>query len=334
MPLRQRKEIQKMLRRLTILSALTCLAAAGAIFPDQVGEFKKGPVKTISIPDQPLYNEYGLDATEQAEYASGDQHFVATAWRFRDSTGAMAMYEARRPAGATPAKITKLSVQTSDGFIFAYGNYVFQLTGNLPKSFSEIWQNLPKLEESPLPVLMSMLPPEGLVPNSERYIVGPVSLERFEPRIAPSVAGFHMGTEGQTGKYKTDKGLLTLAVFNYPTPNLARDRYQAFQAIPGAVARRVGSLVALTINPPDADAAERVLSRVKYDTNITWSQKIPVNEVPGKIRYILNVLMFAGLLIVLCLAAGLIYAGFRILSRKLNRGEDPEAMITLRLGNK
>src|SRR5947209_20338186 len=108
---------------------LLCGLANGAIFPDEIGAFKKGPPRTIGVPDQALYEEYGLDSLEQAEYMSPESRFTATAWRFRDSTGALALFEARRPPGATPANLAKLSVQTSDGFIFAYGNYVFQFTG-------------------------------------------------------------------------------------------------------------------------------------------------------------------------------------------------------------
>ena len=65
---------------------------------------------------------------------------------------------------------------------------------------------------------------------------------------------------------------------------MARDRYQNFQNIPGAIAKRAGSLVAVTIQPPDADAAERILSQVKQETNITWNEKVPVNEVKGAAR--------------------------------------------------
>ena len=156
------------------------------------------------------------------------------------------MFEARRPPGATRDNATKLAVRTSDGVIFAYGNYVFQLTGTLPLAadLQQFYANLPKLEQSPLPPLVTDLPAEGLIPNSERYVVGPVSLDRFFGGVAPSMAAFHLGAEAQVGKYQTDKGLLTLAIFNYPTPNMARERYQEFQKVPGAVAKRVGTLVA------------------------------------------------------------------------------------------
>jgi hypothetical protein len=115
---------------------------------------------------------------------------------------------------------------------------------------------------------------------------------------------------------------------------MARERWQEFQKIPGAIARRVGSLVAVTINPPDADAAERILAQVKQETNITWNEAVPQDDTRNKARFILNVFIFSGMLIGLCLIAGLLYGGFRMLARKLNKGEDPEAMITLHLGGK
>lgn len=319
-----------------ILTALLVSAgfASAAVFPDTIGTFKKGEAQTIAVPDRALDTEYGLDTTEQAEYAAGKQHFTATLWRFNESTGAMAFFEARRPPGATSSNLTPLAVHTSDGTIFAYGNYVFQFTGSVPPAadLQQIFPNLPKLDQSPLPVLMTDLPKQDLVPNSERYIVGPVSLDRFFPGVAPSVAAFHVGAEAQLGKYRTAKGLLTLAVFDYPTPNIARERDQEFQKIPGAVARRIGPLVAVTMNPPDADAAERILDQVRYEENITWNEKVPQNEAKSMLKSVIQAFFFAGLLIVMFLAAGLLYGGSRVLMRKMNRGEDPDAMITLHLG--
>ena len=127
------------------------IAAHGAIFPDQIGDFEKGSPKTISVPDQALLDEFGLKATEQAEYKAAEKHFTATAWRFQDSTGAMALFESRRPPGAVPGRITKLAVQTSDGVIFAYGNYVFQLTGNVPtaEQFTQIYATCPSSNSRP-----------------------------------------------------------------------------------------------------------------------------------------------------------------------------------------
>ena len=307
-----------------------------AVFPEHIGTFDKGTPAALTLPDRGLMDEFGLEATEQAEYKSDAGHFTATAWRFHDATGAMAFFQSHRPSGATPASVIKLAVSTSDGTIFAYGNYVFQFTGAVPPAadLQQIYAQLPKLEQSPLPALMSFLPSSGLIANSERYILGPVSLDRFEPRIAPSVAGFHLGAEGQLGKYKSPKGPLSLAIFNYPTPGVARERLLEFQKIPGAMAKRAGPLVAVTIDPPDLDSAERLLAQVKYEANLTLSQKVPVNEVKGFARTLVNIFIFAGVVLGMCLVAGVAFGGFRILARKMGRRVDPDDMITLGLDGK
>lgn len=331
--------LQQALGRISLLLIVPALAM-GAIFPDKVGIFEKGAPATLAMPDKALFDEFGLEATEQAEYKlpgeKKPKHFTATAWRFHDSTGAMAFFQAHRPSGASPAALAKLSIATSDGKIFAYGNYVFQLTGAVPpaEDLQPIYAQLPKLEQSPLPTLMSFLPTAGLIPNSERYVLGPVSLDRFEPRIPPSAAGFHLGAEGQLGKYKSAKGPLNLAIFYYPTPGVARERLLEFQKIPGAMAKRVGPLVALTIDPPDLDLAERLLAQVKYETNLTWSQKVPVNEVKGFARSILTMILLAGVILGMCLVAGIALGGFRIMARKMGRPVEPNAMITLGLDGK
>jgi len=318
------------------LAFLATAAANAAIFPDQLGEFKKSAPKTISVPDLPLYEEYGLQTSEQADYSAGGKKFTATAWRFQDSTGAMAMFEARVPPGATPSKLSKLAVTTSDGVIFADGNYLFQFTGSVPGSaeLNQFYDQLPEFSQGQLPLLLDELPPDNLILNSQRYVMGPVSLQHFEPRIPPSVAAFHLGAEAQIGQYQSPKGKLTLAIFDYPTPNIARQQYEEFAKIPGAVAKRAGPLVAITIQPPDPDAAERVLAQVRYDAKITMNEPPPVTsrQVGGMM---MSIIMLAGIILLVCLAAGIGFGAFRVVLRKLGWNPDErQAMIVLHLGNK
>ena len=273
------------------------------------------------MPDRALFDEFGLEATEQANYKSDSKHFTATAWRFRDSTGAMAFFQAHRPSGATPAPVSKLAAATSDGIDFRLWKLCFPVYRHRSSGgrFAAGLCPVAQIRKSPLPALMSFLPSAGLIPNSERYILGPVGLERFEPGIAPSVAAFHLGAEAQLGKYKSPKGPLSLAIFEYPTPNVARERLLEIQKIPGAMAKRAGPLVAVTIEPPDLDSAERLLAQVKYETNLTLSQKVPVNEVKGFARTLVNIFVFAGIILGMCLVAGVAFGGVRILARKMGR---------------
>jgi hypothetical protein len=315
------------------------LLAAGlmqaAILPDQIGDFKKESPKTVAAPDPELDQEYGFDTGEQAEYKASGKHFTATAWRMRDSTGGMAFFEAIRPAKATSSELAKLAVKTPDGVLLAYGNYVFRFAGDAPdaNALQMVFAQRPKLEQSPLPPLMTFLPPANLVPNSERYIVGPISLQRFAPKISPSTAAFHLGAEAQLGVYETPKGPLTLIIFEYPTPNIARDRYAEFQKIPGTIPKRIGALVASVVSSPDPDAAERVLAQVKYETNITWNEKVPVNEAKGVYKLLLDIFIFSGVMVGLCVIAGIGFAAVRIMGRRMGGREEDAAMITLRIGN-
>ena len=97
---------------------------------------------------------------------------------------------------------------------------------------------------------------------------------------------------------------------------------------------KLSKLVAVTVDPPDADAAERVLAQVKYDINVTWNEKVPGNEIRSTAKLVLDIFVFAGILAGMCLVAGVAFGGLRILARKMGRTEDPNAMITLDLGNK
>jgi hypothetical protein len=331
--------------RLTLLILVSLLAGSAilnaAIFPDQIGGYHKSAPKTIGIPDQALYDEYGLDATEAADYTLNDpaaktkssKRFSAVAWRLHDSTGALALFQFRRPPGAVKANFTELSVRTSDGVIFAYGNYVFQFTGGQPeqKDLPAFYAQLTKFEHSPLPALIGYPPEAGLIPNSERYILGPVSLQRFEPGIAPSTAAFHLGAEAETAKYQTPKGPLDLIIFNYPTPSMARQQANEMQKIPGALVKRTGPLVAVTIAPPDADDAERILGKVNYLATVTEGEKVPQNEVKGFAKSLLNMFALAGIILCLCVVAGVGFGWFRVVGKKIFHKEDPDAMIVLGL---
>ncbi len=310
--------------------------AHAAILPDRIGDFAKGGSKALSAPDPALYQEYGFQSGEQAQYNSDGKRFSVSAWQLHDSTGAVALFEALRPSAAKPAKISELSAKTHDAAVTAYANYVFQFAGAVPeqKDLDLLYAQLPQLDQAPLPPLIGNPPTEGLIPNSERYILGPVSLARFEPRIAPSLAAFHLGAEAQLARYRTPKGDLTLAIFSYPTPNMARERQAEFLQVPGTLASRSGPLVGVVVQPPDPDSAERLLAGVRYEGHLTLNEKVPVNQVPALARLILNIFTLSGILIALSIIVGIGFGGFRVLRRKLGKQVEEEPFLVLRIGDK
>lgn len=323
-------------RKWTIAAILSSAALTAAVLPDSFAGAAKSSAKPASAADAPLFEEYGFETGEQAVYGP----VTITAWRFRDSTGALAAFQFVRPKDAKTltSKIDSQAVQTADGAIFEHGNYVLQFAGGVPKDeeLAPLYGGLAKLEQSPLPVISTYLPPEGLVANSERYVIGPVSLEKFNSKIPPSIAAFHMSAEAQFGRYHFKNSDMELAIFNYPTPGIARERQEAFQKLPNTLAKRTGPLVAVVTGSSDADAAERLLSKVNYQASITWSERTPTHVAHGLAKMILDIFALAGVIIGFCIMSGLLFAGARILSRRLSgpKGEEGDAMITLHLGGK
>ena len=314
---------------------LACLAAPArsGIWPDQLGEFKRASAAPVAVTERALWDEYGLDQTERATYQAGTREFIATAWRLRDSTGAFAAFQWQRPAEARPTKLADLAVETEQATLVAYGNYLLHFSGWKPQvtDLAALVDRIPKLEKSPLPILAGYLPAQGLLPNSERYILGPASLDRFRPGIPPSVAAFHMGAEGHMGRFRAGSAEMDLLILSYPTPHIARDQLGAFQKLPGIMAKRAGPLVAVIVSPADPDAAERLLALVRYQAEVTMTEYVPTRR-DNIGDLILNIFVLTGILLVFCAVAGVAYGGILAFSRRLRSvpgSDDPMIMLHL-----
>jgi len=317
--------------RLLLTLVLPAVSFAG-IWPDTFGTFQRTAAKPVVVPDRPLWEEAGLQQAEQAEYNLQGRKFTATAYRLQDSTGALSAFDWERPAEAKPSALGKLAVESADSVTLAYGNYVLVFKGYKPSvgEIEALSQNLPKLEQSPLPALAGYLPDKGMVPNSERYVTGPVGLAKFSPGISPSTAAFHFGAEAQIGNFQAASGEMKLAIFSYPTPQIARERLVDFQRISGAMAKRAGPLVAVVLSPPNADDAERLLAQIRYAPTITLDEHVP-NARDNVGNLIINIFKLTGLLLVFCLVAGLSFGGFRAILKRLGPAGETDSVISLHL---
>ncbi len=312
---------------------LPACACAG-IWPDNFGAFHRTAVQPVEVSDRPLWDEYGFQQAEQAQYESGARKFTASAYRLQDSTGALAAFEWQRPADAKPSAVAKLAVETPGSLMVAHGNYVLLFKGYKPSvgEIDALYQTLPSLDQSSLPAFIGYLPKDQLVANSERYVTGPVALQKFNPAIPPSTAAFHLGAEAQMARFRAPGGELGLTIFSYPTPQIARERLVDFQRISGAMAKRAGPLVAVTFSPGSPDDAERLLAKVRYEPAITWSERVPTaRDNIGNL--VINAFELIGILLVFCIVAGISYGGIRTILRRGGPHGEAEAMITLHLSD-
>ncbi|HWQ52994.1 MAG TPA: DUF6599 family protein [Bryobacteraceae bacterium] len=306
--------------------------AAAAIWPESVGQWHRVSAEPVTLSDRQLWDEYGFQEAETARFEGPGKKFTATAWRLQDSTAALGAFEWQRPADAKPSKAAELAVKTKDGVLLASGNYLIAIDGEGPsgQELADLIKQFPRMYQAQLPALPGYMPTENLVPNSSRYIVGPAGLARFESRIPPSVAAFHYGVEASLADFRAPGGEMRLVLFYYPTPQIAIQQYDLFAKLPGAVAKRSGPVIAVVMSPPNADAAEHLLSRVRYQASITMSEYVPTRR-DNVAHMILTIFELTGILLVFSLVAGLAFGGLRAIMRRLTKNPDGDAMIVLDL---
>jgi uncharacterized protein DUF6599 len=308
------------------------LLAGAAILPDSIGPYHRAAVSQPTLNGRDLWDEYGLHEYESASYENGASKFTATAYQLQDSTGAMAAFNWQRPVNSKVSNAAEHAVETATGLTVLRGNYVLFFEGYkpAPAELTALMDSLIHVDGTPLPTLPGFLPMQDLVPNSDRYITGPMGLQKFDAAIPPSVAAFHFGTEAVLGVFHNPKGDLTLAIFDYPTPQIAMDRLNAFQNLPGAVAKRTGPLVAVVLSPPDPDQAERLLAKVQYRAEITQQEHIPTRR-DNIGNLVINAFILVGILIAFCVVGGLGVGGLKWLRRRGKDDPDGDTMISLHL---
>lgn len=314
-----------------LVALLMPLAGFAGIWPENVGKWKRTSVEPVTVADRPLWDEYGLKEAQKANYEDGSRNVMVTGWRLQDSTAALAAFEWQRPAGARPGG-SALSARTADSVLVAHGNCLMLFQGSTPgkEDLTAFISAVPGVELAALPTLPDFFPTTNLVPNSERYVIGPAGLEQFDPGIPPSVAAFHLGAEAQVGTFRMAAGDVKLALFNYPTPQLAMQQAGAFQKLAGAVVKRSGPLVAVLLSPPSADAAERLLAEVRYQAAVTQNERVPTRK-DNIGNLILTIFELTGILLVFAIVSGVAFGGMRTLSRKRAGGDAADAMILLHL---
>src|SRR5450756_2375318 len=157
-----------------LLAPALCL---GAIWPENIGAWKRAATMQTTLFDRPIWDEYGLKESESARYENGDGDFTVTGYRLQDTTGAMAAFDWQRPAKSTASRLAPLAADTGEGLLVVHGNYLLSFSGHKPDAaeLGALFDGLRNVDTTVLPTLPANLPTQDRVANSERYITVPVS---------------------------------------------------------------------------------------------------------------------------------------------------------------
>jgi hypothetical protein len=305
-----------------------------------------------------ILREYGLTSGERREYAIGNDKASVTLYRMVDPSAAFGAFTfLRDPDMALPGPVTAASYAAGKRGheLLVVGNLVMDIASGKREmtapELNALAQSVAgQADRRPYPPIASFLPHDGLIPGSERYVLGPLALARvFPPGAANQAdwAGFGSSAEAMVGRYRlSDKlsgkgrpaeGLLLLVL--YPTQQLAADRYNALSKTfalnadpdqaggkPAVFGTRSSALIALLAGPelagPESrETAANLLNQIHYASDVTWNEPTHDLTDPTISTIVVGAIVDTGAIMLLVLAASVGFGGFRLLAKFLAPGK-------------
>jgi hypothetical protein len=183
-----------------------------------------------------------------------------------------------------------------------------------------------KADHTPYPFVGEHLPEKGRVPDSERYVIGPLSLAHFVPLGTDDWMGYDHSAETILATYKVAGKDETLLITSYPTQQIAATKFAGMLRRfvfdpPGGVqpgqnvlfGKRVSSYIAVVAGAPSRQAANKILDQVGYESNVTWDEPKQTLTEPSINNMIVEAFVGTGAIMVFAVAAGIGFGGIRIL---------------------
>ncbi len=329
---------------LILLPALLCAAAAPSRKPDSVlpdafaGWQMSSPAQVSSNPadadkvNPDLLKEYGFRQFESAVYTRPDRRMQVNAIRFNDASGAYGAFTFYKTPEMQPVKIGDQAASNNLHVLFYRGNVLVEAVldrvtamsaGELRELASDI--PLPGGSARNLPTLPLYLPRPGYVPNTAKYVVGPIGLEKINAPITAQQVDFERGAELALGEYNSGRGTATLTLISYPTPQIAGDRERALGAAhpqsedgssPLFLTKRSGPLLAIVTGAISPREAKSLLASVNYDAEVTWNQRTGLSPHDNVGTLLVGVVLLTGIILGMALVAGIAFGGVRILAKR------------------
>jgi hypothetical protein len=355
-----------MRRLLRLFLGILCLtvaahpAAAQGILPSTFGTWTAAAPSTIVPPagldpllgpDMAAFREYNVKSLEQRSYTQGAQTAAVALYRLRDPSSAYGAYTFLRDDALSAADLGSFASASHDRALIVVGEMLLDVAVPAKqarpsdadlKQLAAILDK--KADHTPYPFVGEHLPEKGRVRDSERYVIGPLSLAHFVPLGTDDWMGFDHSAETILAIYKVAGKDETLLVTSYPTQQVAAAKFAGMLRRfvfdpPGGVApgqnvlfgKRVSSFVAVVVGAPSRQAANKILDQVGYESNVTWDEPKQTLTEPSINSMIVEAFVGTGAIMVFAVAAGIGFGGIRILVKVFfpNKVFDREKQIEI-----
>src|SRR5215471_4432533 len=296
---------------------------------------------TVDQADAAVLKEYGFADAELATYTRDERRMQVKAARFKDATGAYGAFTYYVRPQMQAEKIGDEGASGNARILFYRGNILLDVTLDRVTAMTAgdlraLADSLPQVQGnlSELPSLPARLPRKLLISHTERYMRGPIALERLGMPVPPALVDFNMAPELTAAKYHSTWGDANLFLIGYPTHQIAEKQLHVIQnaSLPGGpfYFKRTGPIVAIINGNVPGDEAQSLLDAVNYDANVTWTQATRPNPKDNIGNLIIGIFVLVGIIALMALIFGLFFGGIRILAKKLfpdkvfDRPEDVE----------
>ena len=330
----------KMSLPVLFLAAFPC--AAQQILPQSFAGWARTGTPAVSVSplksEQPVMNECGYLSLDSDRFARDSEAMEVAAYRMKDASGAYGLYSYLRTPDVAPADFAEHSSISPERALILVGNLVLDIRGeNLPSHASEL-RNLvaavrPHAEEGVLPTLWEHLPERKIIEGSDRYILGPQTLNQLFPGGLGDSMGFPVGAEAEIAHYRVQGRDVTLLLADFPTPQLAEDTLAALQKkfnvngsnaaanSPALFAKRSLTLVAIVSGASSQTDANMLLDQVHSGTVLTWNEPSFQFKEPSIGVMVVGAFIGTGAICGFTLVAGLAFGGFRLFIKRVMPGK-------------
>jgi hypothetical protein len=282
--------------------------------------------------------EYGFVGGENATYKKGAESVQVEAYRMKDPSGAYGLLTYLRPADMPHAKadLGKHSFLSDSEALLLAGNVVVDVHGqNLRRREGDLEALLQQVsahaEMGALPTLWEQLPAEQIVRGTDKYVLGPQTLNQFFPVALGDSLGFSNGAEAEVARYGAGNGQSTLLLVDLPTPQIATAtlnqlaaKFDVNGSKPGAgqalYAKRMITTLAIVAAPSDAQG-HALLDEVQAGEMLTWNQPTPKGKQADIGTIVVGTIVGTGAICLFSLIAGLAFGGFRLAVKRVLPGK-------------
>src|SRR5271154_1173677 len=277
--------------------------------------------------------EYGFVSGEEGSYSLGNDTLQVTLYRMKDPSGAYGLYSYLRSPDMERSGATEHSVMSRDEALVLLGNLVLDIHG------SDLFKNAgdlnalvsavsSKAQQGPLPTLTEHLPTKGFIDRSDKYILGPVTLNQFFPVSQNDWLGFSTGAEAEVARYHVDGRELNLLIADFPTPQTAQKKLNELQQdyhVNAADADRNDSpvfgkrsitLLAIVFGARSQAEADKLLDQVQSGAEVTWNEPTFQFREPPLTTMIIGAIIGTGIICCFALISGIAFGGFRIVVKR------------------